>query len=392
MKKVNFCGVIFLFFLLAHARGVVQLPAVDCIAEPQEIRCIFEKHRFGSIGQGPSFNFKEFVSMGSGYIDKQRNKIYVPIEIGYQDDEKSLVMEVDLITGDRQVISGYDGYEWYGEGMTSDSKSWGYISTLRRGPNGQILALINKKNMTYLMSINPENGGRHLIWKSTSLYLGMTDSCQVSKRISSTFEMNQHTVYFLAVHQSVKNRLELIKANLNEEGIENCHKMSIVSGENQKVDDSIFQGLDIQKISSGIRKNELIAVGKVNQKGNIMLSIQLETGKYKVLSFFDMKNTLKSKGGGSIQIGFLGKLAIGRQYIATLRASDKDAYPDIILVDPRTGNRILKQNQIGSLSHGRDISTNIVASIPNTDQYIIAFGKALHAWDASTGQAFLVSQ
>lgn len=391
MKKVNFCGVILLFFLLAHARGAVQLPAIDCLTEPQEVRCIFEKSRFGFIGQGPSFTFKEFVSMGSGYVDKQRNKIYVPIEIGHKDDQKSLVMEVDLITGDRQVVSGYDGHKWYGRGMTLDTKSLGYISTLRQGPNGQILAMINKKNIVYMMSINPKNGDRHLIWKNTPSYLNMMTSCQISETISSTFEIDQHTAYFLIASQHIKNQLSLIKMNLDDREAIKCSKINIRSDDNQEERD-IFQEFNIKKVSSGLRNDELIAVGKINEKGNIMLSIHLETGKYKVISLLDMENISKSKGGGDIQVGFLGKLAIGQQNIATLRASSKDAYPDIILVDPKNGNRILMQSQIGSLSHGRDINTNIVASIPNTDQYIISFGQALHLWSARTGQAFLLSQ
>ena len=62
------------------------------------------------------------------------------------------------------------------------------------------------------------------------------------------------------------------------------------------------------------------------------------------------------------------------------------------MVDPQSGDRTLKTAKIGSLGNGRDSDINIVAAVPGTSKFIVAFGKALHVWDASTGNSYLLSQ
>lgn len=164
--------------LATRAQAAALLPQVTCGKTSPDARCKVgtSSAKGPSVGTGLPFALGGFVSIGSGYVDEASNSLLLPVEIGGQEDNQGVVMRVDLATGNRTVVSGYDGEEWHGHGVkyvsdrsyASEAYDLGRVETMRPGPDGSILALVDKglQQRTELIRIDPKTGDRTLVWAS----------------------------------------------------------------------------------------------------------------------------------------------------------------------------------------------------------------------------------
>lgn len=126
--------------LSAHA---LTLPSVSC-TKAGDKRCTIDSANLGKIGSGLPFDLGGYTRFGSGFVDPAENAVYVPVEQGSQEDLRGAVYKVDLATGNRTIISGYDGEEWHGKGVdyvdSDGAKSTAYdlgrVEVVRPGPDG----------------------------------------------------------------------------------------------------------------------------------------------------------------------------------------------------------------------------------------------------------------
>lgn len=412
--------------LMTPAQATVRLPATDCAKTPNDARCKFldSKTRSGKTGTGLPFTLGGFEFIGSGYVDEASNSVFVPVEFGSQDDLQGVIMRVDLATGNRTVVSGYDGEEWRGAGVgyvsdrgaKGEAYDLGRVKVVRPGPSGSILALVDKgsQQRSELLKIDPNTGNRSLIWASKvfndaapsgpnairdieaqRFNFGSNALCRGGDRTalkpSETFETDGQFAYFFLGNNPSGTGIGLAKVPLSGGS---CVWVSQYwpDGKNEIGAGPTINTLSPLVFASGMIGREFVAATGPNPAGNLLFAIDTQSGQRRTLSTKNLQTPARSKGAGEAEVGYLGTLAIGSAGIATLRGSSRAEYFEPVIVNAQTGDRKLSVIPSGSLKDGRDSNSNIVAAIPGTSKFIVAFGKALHIWDAKTGASFLLSQ
>ncbi len=171
MKNITFLLSLSLAFV-STAQAAVRLPSTDCTKTPNDVRCKFREAKAGAgkTGTGLPFTLSGFESIGSGYVDEASNSVLVPVEFGSQDDNQGVGMRVDLATGNRSIVSGYDGEDWKGAGVAyvsdrgakGEAYDLGRVKAVRPGPGGSILALVDKglQSRSELLRGDPNTGNR----------------------------------------------------------------------------------------------------------------------------------------------------------------------------------------------------------------------------------------
>lgn len=411
--------------LVSTAQAAVRLPATDCAKTPSDARCKFSdaSSRIGKTGTGLPFKLGGFEFIGSGYVDEASNSVLVPVEFGSQDDNQGVVLRVDLATGNRTVVSGYDGEEWKGAGVAyvsdrgakGEAYDLGRVKAVRPGPGGSILALVDKglQSRSELIKIDPKTGNRSLIWASKvfgdaapsgptairdieaqRFNFGSNALCRggdkTALKPSETFETDGQFAYFFLANSPSGTGIGLVKVPL---GGGNCSWVSQYwpDGKSEIGAGPTINTLSPLVLASGLLGREFVAATGPNPSGNTLFAINTQTGERRTLSAKNLQTPARSKGAGEAEVGYLGTLAVGSAGIATLRGASRTEYFEPVMVNSQTGDR-KTPSTTGSLKDVRDSSSNIVAAIPGTSKFIVAFGKALHVWDAKTGASFLLSQ
>ncbi|TSA82989.1 hypothetical protein FNU79_12770 [Deinococcus detaillensis] len=416
--------------LLALLLGVsssvyaLNLPTVNCSKDASNVRCTLKDSNQGKIGSGLPFNLGGLVKIGSGYVDAASNSVMVPVEFGGQQDNQGVVMRVDLATGNRSVVSGYDGEEWHGSGVkyvsdkgqSAEAYDLGRVEVVRPGPSGSILALVDKglQQRTEIIKIDSKTGNRTLIWASRvfndaapsgpsairdiekSRFNQSSDSLckggdKTSLKPAETFEADAQNLYLMMVNNPSGTGAGLVKVPLAGGS---CTWVSqyFADGTSQVGSGATINTLSPLVFASALVGGEFVTATGPNPSGNTLLAVNTKDGTRRTISLKNVQTPARSKGSGDAQVGYLGTLATGGAGIATIRTGANDDYSDVVLIDPASGDRTLKQIKVGSLSSGRDSDVNIVAAIPGTKQYVVSFKKVLHIWDAATGTSWVLSQ
>jgi hypothetical protein len=409
--------------LASTAQAAVRLPATDCAKTPSDARCKFSDSptRAGKTGTGLPFALGGFELIGSGYVDEASNSLLVPVEFGSRDDNEGVVMRVDLATGNRTIVSGYDGEESKGTGVAyvSDrgykSEAYGLnnVRTVRPGPSGSILALVGN-GRGELIKIDSKTGNRSLIWASKvfndaapsgptairdieaqRFNFSSNALCrgggQAALSPSATFETDGQFAYLFMANNPAGTGIGLVKVPLNGGS---CTWVSQYwpDGKTEIGSGPTVNTLSPMIYTSGLIGREFVAATGPNPTGNTLFAINTQTGERRTMSLNNVITPARSKGAGEAEVGYFGTLAIGSAGIATLRGDVNSEYFEPVMVNPQTGDRKQLSTVSGSLKDVRDSSSNIVAAIPGTSKFIVAFGKALHVWDSKTGASFLLSQ
>lgn len=399
-------------------QAAIHLPSTDC-RQGKDARC----QSGGTIGSGLPFTLGGFVRLGSGYVDQASNSVLVPLEFGGQGDNQGVIVRVDLATGNRTIVSGYDGEEWHGHGVkytsdrgyASEAYDLGRVMVVRPGPGGSILALVDKglQSRSELIRIDPNSGDRTLIWASkvfndaapsgpaairdieqSRFNMGSAALCAGGDRVglkpASTFETDGQNAYFFMVGNPSGSGAGLVAVPLSG------GKCSFISQYFQDGSSPVGSGPTINTLSplvfgSALMGQEFVAATGPNPNGNTVFGIDVHSGVRRTISANNVSTSARNKGQGD-PTGYLGTLAVGQAGIATSRPGADSEYFEPVLVDPQTGNRSTLPARSGSLKTGRDGDYNIVAAIPGTRRYVVAFNGALHIFDASTGDSFLLSR
>ena len=100
---------------LSSTASAVTLPTINCAKDAGNVRCSLKDANQGKVGSGPALNSRR----------PRQDRLRVrgtlpatacsfPVELGGQQDNQGVVMRVDLSTGNRSIVSGYDGERWHG--------------------------------------------------------------------------------------------------------------------------------------------------------------------------------------------------------------------------------------------------------------------------------------
>lgn len=409
--------------LLTHA-AAATLPNVNC-AKGKDARCTFSESNAGKVGKGLPFDLGGFVVIGSGFVDDKENALYVPVEFGGQQDNQGVIFKVDLKTGNRTIVSGYDGEEWQGKGVDyvdargqkATAYDLGRVEAVRPGPAGSLLALVDKglQQRTEILKIDKKTGDRTLVWASKAaddaekvrpdaitqieknrFNFGSDTLCRaaddrVGLKPAETFETDGKFIYLMMVNNPAGTGTGLLKVPVTG------GKCTWVSGYYQNGENIAGSGPTVNTQSplvfgSALVGGEFLAATGPNPSGNTLFGIQAANGTRRTVSLYNTQTPARSKGSGDASLGYMGRFAVSGSGLAlTLRSDTRDEYFEPVLVDLKTGNRT-KTDALGSLKDGRDGNANIVAAIPNTNQFIVAFDKALHVYDAKTRNSYVLSQ
>lgn len=402
----------------------ITLPNVDCKKTSGDARC-----RVGgpSVGQGLPFDLGGYVFFGSGFVDAAENAVYVPVEIGSQQDNQGVVFKVDLKTGNRTVVSGYDGEEWKGKApryVSGNNENFmpydlGRVEVVRPGPGGSLLALVDKglQQRTEIIRIDRKTGDRSIVWASrvfddsaregpTSIRtnearIGISGEpgglCRaadnrVGLKPSEVMETDGQYVYLFMQGAPAGSGAGLVRVPVAGG---KCEWLSryYQTGESDIGSGATLNTLMPLVFDSALKNGKFYAVNGPVPNGNTFFSIDTKTGERQTVSLLNTNTPARSKGTGNVAVGRTGRLAISDSgKVATLFAEINDSDFEPIVVDLKTGNRAYSEVKAGSLTSGRDSSGRIVASIPGSDKFVVAFGKALHIWDAATGNSYTLSR
>lgn len=408
--------------LAKSAQAAVRLPDVSCLRSTTDARCNVSAAS-GSIGSGLPVALGGFVFVGSGFVDVGSNSLYVPVEFGAQQDNQGVVMRVDLATGSRTVISGYDGEEWRGHGASyvsdrgyaSEAYDLGRVETVRPGPGGSILALVDQglQSRTELIRIDPKSGDRTLIWASkvfgdaapsgptairdieqSRFNHGSAALCRggdkTALKPNETFETDGVNAYLFMANNPLGTGSGLVKIPLTSGS---CTWLShyFQDGTNEAGSGAAINTASPVIFGSALVGREFLAVTGPNPSGNTLFAIDTQTGERRTVSLKNVTSAARSKGSGE-EVGYMGTLAVGRRVVATGRLSTSASNFGTTLVDLQSGDRTYREPRSGTLSSGRSSDFTVVAAIPGTDKFIINFGKALHVWDAQTNDSYLLSK
>lgn len=413
--------------LAGTAAAQVRLPNVNC-ASGSDARCKFktDKNSYGTVGTGLPFYLGGFEKIGSGYVDAASNSLLLPLDIGAQLDNQGAVIRVDLATGNRTMVSGYDGQDRRGKGQayTSDrgeaGEAWdlGGVRAVRPGPGGSILALVDKglQQRSEVFQIDPKTGDRKLLWANKTFNDAARDDAPGSIRTieknaagvgtarecrgegangplkpANTFEADGQNLYLLAYNNPAGTGSGLMKVPLTGGA---CTWVSryMPDGTNVVGSGPTLNTLMPLILASGRMGKEVLATNGPNAGGNTLFAIDTETGARRTVSLKNASVPARSVGKGDMPVGYQGQLAVGNAGIATSRYDSTASDFEIGLVNPRTGDRTYGIAKTGTLKMGRDRDFTVVAAIPGTNKFIIAFNMALHVWDAGTQDSFVLSQ
>lgn len=414
--------------LLLGSLGVAQavtLPQVDC-TKGTNARCKFSSSasNAGKTGTGLPFNLGGFVLIGSGYVDSASNSVIVPVEFGSQQDNQGMVMRVDLATGNRTVVSGYDGEEWRGKGVEyvsdrgqkSEAYDLGRVRVVRPGPGGSILALVDKglQQRTEILKIDPRTGDRTLVWASRAandaekvrpdaitqieksrFNHGSEALCRgggkTALKPSETFETDGQNLYLFLVNNPGGTGIGLVKVPLTGGS---CTWVSQYwpDGKSEVGSGATINTLSPMVFASGMLGREFVAATGPNPGGNTLFAIDTGSGARRTVSLKNVQTPARSKGSGDAELGYLSTLAVGSGEIVTARNSARADSFEPVVVSAQSGDRRASAARSGTLSSGRDSDFNVVAAVPGTSKYVVAFGKALHIWDSKIGDSYLLSQ
>ncbi|RTR29422.1 hypothetical protein [Deinococcus radiophilus] len=162
---------------LAFGTQAGALPAIpNCAAERSNPRCIAnnDASAAGTIGSGPSFyQGGTRDELRGGFVTADGQKLIVAINtLSDVNDRYGAVMEVDLNTGNRRIISGYlNSTESRGKGVTTQGDrgqtelyDLGRVSDVNPLPGGDLVAYSGGQ----AIRINAGTGDRTLLWTSAT--------------------------------------------------------------------------------------------------------------------------------------------------------------------------------------------------------------------------------
>jgi len=410
--------------LLAGHASALTLPGTDC-TKADSARCHFSASasRSGTTGTGLPFMLGGFVTLGSGFVDAAENALYLPVEFGGQQDNQGVVMKVDLASGNRTVISGYDGEQNHGRGVAytsdrgyaSEAYDLGRVMVVRPGPGGSLLALVDKglQSRTELIRIDKRTGDRTLVWASkvfadaapsgpaairdiekNRFNMGSNALCSGGDRTAlkpaSVFEADAQNMYLFMVGNPSGSGTGLVKVPLSGGS---CTWVSqfFVDGSSPIGSGPTINTLSPLVFGSALIGNDFVAATGPNPNGNTVFAVDVRSGARRTVSANNVQTPARNVGQGD-PAGYLGTLAAGPAGIATARPAADSGYFQPVLVNPQGGARTTLNARAGSLKDGRDSNWNVVAAIPGSSLFIVAFGTALHIWDSKTGNSYLLSQ
>lgn len=406
--------------------SAVTLPATTC-TKAGDKRCTIDSANLGKIGSGLPFDLGGYTRIGSGFVDPAENAVYVPVEQGSQEDRQGAIYKVDLATGNRTIISGYDGEEWHGNGVdyidSNGAKSTAYdlgrVEVVRPGPSGSLLALVDKglSHRTEIIRIDRKTGDRTLVWaskvfddsaregptsirtieaqrfnvSSTTLCEGGQGQRMVGLKPSETFETDGKNIYLFMPNQPGGSGIGLISVPLTG------GKCTWVSQYWPDGTSTAGSGPTINTLSplvfaSALTEGKFFAATGPNPGGNILFSVDLATGQRATVSALSENNPARRKGEGDSPLGFRHRMGLIDDTLLTLGVDSNDDAFDPVAVDIHNGERLALEARSGTLKIGADQFINVVAGIPGTVKFVIYFKGALHIYDAETGDSYVLSQ
>ncbi|MFC6591914.1 hypothetical protein ACFP81_07775 [Deinococcus lacus] len=425
MKKTTI-AVSLVAALLLNTAQAITLPETDCAKSGGDARC--KVSGSDSIGQGLPFNLGGFVSFGSGFVDVAENAVYVPVEFGGQQDNRGVIFKVDLKTGNRSVVSGYDGEEWHGKapqyvsgrGEKFSPYDLGRVEVVRPGPGGSLLALVDKglQERTEIIRIDRKSGDRSVVWASrvyadsanegpssvrtneaklgingTSDGLCRASDDRIGLKPSEVLETDGKYIYLFMQGAPSGTGTGLVRVPVTG------GKCEWVSRYYQDGTSDIGSGATVNTLSpavfdSAFANGKFYGVTGPVPSGNVLFSIDTRTGERQTISIRNEVTPARSKGTGDVAVGRTGRMALtgDSKQAVTLFPTLNDTYFEPVVVDIQSGERFVSEASAGSLSSGRDSNGRIVAGLPGTDQFVVAFNGALHIWDGATGNSYVLSR
>jgi hypothetical protein len=121
----------------------------------------------GTVGTGTRFASDGYPDVTGGFVSG--DKAYVSVEWGAQKDDRGGIVEVDLKTGNRTLISGKRNEEdARGAGTAGFEDDLGGIQDVKAGATGKLLAYVCKGSTSrrFIIEVDLATGDRKVVWAS----------------------------------------------------------------------------------------------------------------------------------------------------------------------------------------------------------------------------------
>ncbi|WP_034336446.1 hypothetical protein [Deinococcus misasensis] len=416
-----------LALLMLSGAQALELPNTNCSTDKSNMRCKWfsSSQDAGSIGEGPTFAQGGLDRVTSGFIEPKTNTLYVSVELGGQMDRFGAILAVDLKTGNRTLISGMfsDGekkgksikYTTSG-GTETEAYHLGFVRNIRPLPNGNIAAWVpGFGGRAELQEVNVQTGDRTLLWASrgaddthkgglrdieggpegplsrtTCPSLNPKEGIRVNPSLS--FETDgKGNFYVLADNNPAGTGLGLLKIVPHQ----GCSWVSgyFSDGTSVKGDGPMILAQNPIMLETAYANGKMYGVTGPNPDGNALFSYDPVTGDRSILSL-KARVKARNKGSGDAEVGYLGGFALGKTGFLTVGQGPANDWRYFIptFVDAATGNRTLLEAASGPLkSNIRDSDQQVLASIPDTNQFVIYMSGALYVFDADTRNSYTLS-
>jgi hypothetical protein len=407
-SRLAFLALLFPLSFTALAQQTPVIKMVDCNKDKENLKCKrLNIKQAGSIGEGPAFYQGIGDEITGGYLHGDKLTVSSAIL------EHGAIIEVDLQTGSRTLISGsVDTSESKGEnvkykdffGKEQSTYDLEGVANVRPLPNGNYAASIPTGHRLVILEVEAKTGNRKLLWASnvssdasrkTFENLPSTMFCESSGENDNrpniggfSFEVAKDgSLYVFARENPINTGIGLFQI---KDGT--CKAISAYSSSGAKKAGSGYMLTAASSIDTSaivtLPDGKLLSLLSSFTAGYALMTWDPSNGNRELVSFLG-RTIAKTKGKGDDAVGNSG-LAINSTGIYTTKRGSFE----LIKIDPKTGDRTRIELTSGPLSNkgGRlDGEIQQLWAIPNSDLLLLSFNNAIIVVDPKSGMSNVLS-
>lgn len=364
----------------AEPPPAAALLPVTCNDSSKDPRCARPTSNTGaSLGAGPAIHGSSgFPAIGEGFIDGRR--LVVAVEMGSQYDDLGAVFGIDLVTGDRTVLSGKIEDPAKGPVVVGSGPDLGNVRAVTQAGSSW-MALVSKGSTQALsiIRIDPKTGARTLV---RSLDGGVIPCSGSTAKL--TIELTNGiagapdgTVY--AAVGNISNAVGIVAISGSTC---NVVTMSGAGGFESKGSGPTLNSLDRYK-SLKLDGGKLWALHGMS---NSLMTIDIATGNRTRVSSGESQTRV---GGGDAKVGYK-MLAVNGSKVWTSGGWAGSSGFTLTEVLASNGQRTAREGKSGPASYNDELTGVWVH--PTKPLLVIATDNAFSLYDPATGNSAIISE
>jgi hypothetical protein len=367
---------------------------VDCRNPNQtDVRCDVNAPP-RSVGSGPNDNF---YSYGGGFLDPANHRLVVAFACDICSANDTGVMGVDLVTGDRTLLSGVVQDPLTGAQHAGTGDALTSVDDVQRAPNGMWWELDSISDAAMLHEIDPATGDRTVLYTPEQLGLA-TSSCTLQGR---PLQVGGDGRVFgrpanMVIHPDRKIYLTADRSFDTSPGQPEIDVAAIVE----------LDGAACRVVTAFSPKDSTLAIGSgpgiydsygwLTERNGALVSdlasqylhaIDIATGNRTMLASADPDALLGT--GGKFGGGFTALAADGNTVLVTGN-SETEAFGGIVAIDLRTGDRTTNAPDAGPQLNAK--AANMLPHPTLENVYVMPGQGMITLYEPATGNSIYLSR